>query len=370
MRGLNLRNFAFRGIGVLVALALAAVAGAQQASAASAGLTRAGDYPGTSTFALASPVRDGAQHSAAGTFPRAATWGGVYTTSSGNRITMRASSWFRGDNQWLQGWANWLDAYLPHGSEFNRLTVMFVPERNSYYDDLGSACGPGAAGCYFPDQQLLIAPGNHLSYGVRMESVLAHEYGHHVANNRSNSPWNAGDYGPKRWATRMNICGRAAAGTAFPGDEGAHYKLNPGEAWAETYRQMVWSSHTWTSWPQEPWDVVDQSFYPDSTALFYARQDVTEPWSADQETMRTFTGKLTKKRRSATVSFATLNDGDVSVQLFSPSGARLTLADGISGEILDTATASFSHTSCGERLLRIRISGPAGKRYRIVVHTP
>jgi hypothetical protein len=265
-----------------------------------------------------------------------------------------------------------MDTYLPHGSELSSLTVLFVPERNSYYADLASWCGPDADGCYDPNSRLLVAPGNNLSDGTQMASVLAHEYGHHIANNRDNPPWHAETWGPKRWATYMHICSRVAAGTAFPGDEQAHYMLNPGEAWAETYRQMVWSSYVWTNgwWPAAPWAIVDQSFYPDTAALEYAREDALNPWSADQEDTRTYTGQLTKRRRSATVWFRTPWDGDVSVQLYSPFGARLTMIDQATGEIIDTATASFSYTVCGERELGLRITGPVGKRYRVAVHMP
>jgi hypothetical protein len=355
----------------LVILALL-VAGAEQASAGTVRHGRIGDLPATNVFALASPVRDGvARPAMAGQSLLRSTWGGTYTTSRGNQIAMYASGWYRVDNQWLQNWANWLDNSLPHGSEFSQLTVYFVPETNSYYDDLESLCGPGAAGCYFPSTQRLIAPGNNLADGTQMASVLAHEYGHHIANNRSNPPWEASTWGPKRWATDVNICARVAAGTAFPGDEGAHYRLNPGEAWAETYRQMVWSSYTWTNnwWPAAPWAVVDQSFYPTALALADARKDALEPWSV-QNAGTTFAGRLTKRHRTATIWVYPPFDGDMSVDLFSPFGARLTLVDGSSGAIVQTATASFSHTICGERSLRIRITGPVGKRYRFVVHTP
>jgi hypothetical protein len=205
-----------------------------------------------------------------------------------------------------------------------------------------------------------------------MESVLAHEYGHHIANNRINTPWNAGNYGPKRWASYMNICERVEAGTAFPGDEGAHYTLNPGEAWAESYRQMVWSSRTWASWPQEPWAVVDQSFYPDSVALGLARQDVLSPWSQFQvdQQPKTITGRLPKRQRTVTVRVAAPNDGYLSIELFSPDDGRFTLIDGESGAIVEKATVTASHTICGTRSFRIKITGPAGKRYRIEVHTP
>ena len=48
------------------------------------------------------------------------------------------------------------------------------------------------------------------------------------------------DYGTKRWASYENVCARKiAAGVLFPGAEDvAPYMLNPGEAFAETYRVL------------------------------------------------------------------------------------------------------------------------------------
>jgi hypothetical protein len=277
IRGLRSERSALLTIAVFVAVGVAALAGAQKTSAAAVGGARVDDDPANVALALASPVRDGVARSAASRQSlQGSTWGGTFTTSQGHQIAMYASLAYRADNQWLQDWANWLDD-LPNGSEFSRLTVYLVPEKHSYYDDLESLCGPGAAGCYFPDTQRLIAPGSNLSDGTQMESVLAHEYGHHIANNRSNPPWEASTWGPKRWATDMNICKRVRAGTAFPGDEDTHYRLNPGEAWAEAYRQMVSSS---MGLPAEPWAVVDESFYPSSLALTDAQKDALDPWSA------------------------------------------------------------------------------------------
>jgi hypothetical protein len=79
---------------------------------------------------------------------------------------------------------------------------------------------------------------------------------------------------------------------------------------------------------------------------------------------------LDARHPTVTARVDTPFDGVMSLRLFSPFGARLTLVAGDSGAIIRTTTASFSHTICGERALRIRISGPVGKRYRFVVHTP
>jgi hypothetical protein len=363
-----MRRFSSVSLVVVAALAFAGAHGA--AAAVSSG--HRGDTPGSvGALGLASPVHDGVFRSrATGTPLRASTWGGTFTTSRGNQIRMYGSSWYRVNNQWLQDWANWLDTYLPHGAEFSQLTIYFVPESSAYFDDLESLCGPGAGGCYSPSNQLIVAPGNNLSDGTQMASVLTHEYGHHLAHNRVNPPWDAGTWGPKRWASYMNICARVSAGTAFPGDESSHYTLNPGEGWAEAYRETVWSSYNWVNgwWPDAPWNVVDQSFYPDSGARSTVRVDALSPWVSGQS--RTYAGRLTKQRRTATIVVDTPYDGDVSVALFSPFGARLTLIDGDSAAIIGTATASFAYTTCGQRSLRIRVAGPVGKRYRLTVTTP
>ena len=77
------------------------------------------------------------------------------------------------------------------------------------------------------------------NYGVSPDEVVRHEYGHHIALNRINSPWLAVSWGPKNWASASSVCRRAADGSAYPGDEGDNYRLNPGAAWAETYRLLV-----------------------------------------------------------------------------------------------------------------------------------
>lgn len=231
---------------------------------------------------------------------------------------------------------------------------------------------PYADGCYDRVSQTLVAPGNDLSDGTQLPTVLTHEYGHHIAANRVNPPWDASTWGPKRWASYMHICARVKVGTAVPGDQAAHYTLNPGEAWTESYRQLVYTSYVWTNnwWRPAPWSVVDQSYYPDASALAFAKEDALYPWAAENGAVQTFAGRLTKKRRAVTVSFGTPNDGDLQVSLIQPFDATLTLIDGGSGAIIRTAAESFTYTVCDQRSMRLRIRGPAGRRYRVQVQAP
>ena len=94
--------------------------------------------------------------------------------------------------------------------------------------------------------------------GVDPKMIATHEYGHHVAFNRVNPPWQAVDWGTKRWASYANVCTRTAAGSAYPGDEDGHYLQNPGEAFAETYRLLNESEAGATNFI---WPIVDRSFF-------------------------------------------------------------------------------------------------------------
>ena len=53
--------------------------------------------------------------------------------------------------------------------------------------------------------------------------------------------------------------------------------LNPGEAFAETYRVL---NEQKLGLPQESWTIVSTALAPDPTALSLLEQDVTTPWTA------------------------------------------------------------------------------------------
>jgi hypothetical protein len=57
------------------------------------------------------------------------------------------------------------------------------------------------------------------------EFVLAHEYGHHVAQHRAMpSPFPAAiNWGTERWSSVENVCQGHRSGDFFPGDEGRNY---------------------------------------------------------------------------------------------------------------------------------------------------
>jgi hypothetical protein len=115
----------------------------------------------------------------------------------------------------------------------------------------------------------------------------------------------AEDGEPKRWATALHVCERAKRGTAYPGDEGFNYSLNPGEAWAETYRLL---DERRTGEPGSPWRIIDPSFYPDETGLAAAERDALEPWPSPRtqrlEHRFATTGERHGPRRSRHLSTA------------------------------------------------------------------
>ena len=178
--------------------------------------------------------------------------GGPITTSTGETVDVQVSTALPADTSTPESWAEFLTG-LTHGPEISLLTVYIVT-----FDEAQQICGSNALGCYGHDE--LVAPGESALADTTPEEVVRHEYGHHIALHRLNTPWEAIDWGPKRWASAMDVCARVARREAFPGDEGPNYTLNPGEAWAETYRLMTEREAGITT---ATWPIISQSFYPD-----------------------------------------------------------------------------------------------------------
>ena len=198
-----------------------------------------------------------------------------------------------------------------------------------------------------------------------------------MAANRNNAPWDAIDWGPKRWATAAGICPRAAAGTAFPGDEAAHYQLNPGEGWAEVYRLLNFQKQAWPSWILTAWRVVDQSFYPNAAALEAAREDVLQPW--ERTNMVTWSGRLRnvapkgkpvripRVRRAITTPL----DGDVALIVpRAPSGMTLTVSTPGGKVLAGTDRRILPVPICGRRALVLTVRSKKPGPFAVGISVP
>jgi hypothetical protein len=224
-------------------------------------------------------------------------------------------------------------------------------------------CGQGNDGCYSSSPARLTLPGEGADPRY-VELIAAHEYGHHLDSSRRNDPWDAGTWGPKYWATYENVCHRVRVGTAFPGDEGRHYSLNPDEAWAEAY--AVLNGYQWES------QSFDDSFKPDAGALRQMRLDIHDPWTGPRV--------LRFKGSRRVVKLPEPVDGRLSVKLRSPAGgasdlALYTVVDG-RRKLLKRArhrgaTTRLRFTICGQYPLQIGVRRRSGSgRYRMTVVEP
>lgn len=293
----------------------------------------------------------------------AASWGGPTTASDGEVVQITVSDTYPVDSTITQGLADFL-VQLYHGPELSTVAVYVAP-----LSEVETICGPGAGGCYDPDQQTIVAPGENLPDGTSKETVLVHELGHHVARSRVNPPWTAEDWGTKRWASVENICMRVADSTAFPGDEGSKYLLNPGEAFAESYRILNFQKQAWASWTVSAPFNSDESFYPDAAALDALRLDVVQPWKAP--TVTAWSGRVASARRSAKRAIATPLDGSMSVKLTrAPAGASIAIVDPRNGAVLAKGPRRASFQVCGKRNLVLLVKAKKPGAFSALYATP
>ena len=347
-----------RRLGAVLALALAAACVAAGADASGRATSGSASWAGDTT----QPARAGRLFALRAA---AAFWGGTYTANTGEAVHIEVSDAYPQDPALPQRWADYL-ASLVHGDELASLTAYLAP-----FDEVQSICGDDALACYSSQAQTLVAPAENPGADLTTEAIVAHEYGHHVAANRLNTPWRAIDYGTKRWATYMNVCAQAATGDVYPGAEDTeHYALNPGEGFAEAYRVL---NQQQLGQPLFAWQIVSSTFFPDATALQLIEQDVRTPWTGPT-TVRV-SGSLAA-RKSRTSPVATPLDGTARVALRVSRGAvtadvlagtkrvaRVTVSAGRAG--------SRSVTVCGQRSLRLRLTaGRRASRYVATVARP
>jgi hypothetical protein len=327
--------------------AIGLVAAALPASAAHGRLERTTPFLPSSAL-----LRDGSLRTRALQSPDVSWHGGPVTAGTGEHVTVFVSDSYVTDVNDVQEWADFI-AGLIHGSELSLLTAYIATP-----DEVDSLCGgTNALGCYANNK--LVAIGDPVD-GVNPQEVVRHEYGHHVAANRANPPWAAINWGTKRWASQASICSRAVAGSAFPGDEGSHYTLNPGEAFAETYRVL---NDVRGFGAAIDWTLVDASFLPNAEALQAVEDDVLQPWT--EPTTTVVHGRFRTPGSDVwTMSLLFPLDGSLAVDLSFPAGARdhVTLTGKGATRILARGTPSGASSEkltfeiCGERAAHLVVT--------------
>jgi hypothetical protein len=281
-------------------------------------------------------------------------WGGEYTTRTNERVWIFSSPAYAVDQSANQRWADFL-AGLIHGPELAGVTVYLATPT-----EVTSLCGgsPDVRGCFSSGR--IIGLGEDVA-DATAESVLAHEYGHHVAANRSNAPWPALGWGTKRWSSYLDVCRLAQAKQIFPGAEGPLlYFFNPGEGFAEAYRLL---NERRAGLPETPWRIVDEMYRPDARALALLQQDVLDPWRANRTV--TLSGSFSA-RGKAVRTVKTPLDGTLTASV--SSGARIEV---LAGKRRLGAGAAVETTVCGARTTTFRVTrlGRTG-RFTLTISRP
>jgi hypothetical protein len=259
---------------------------------------------------------------------------------------------------------------LIHGPEIELLTVQLDTPFQIEFD-----CGYGAQACYYPSDDKIVISGTDTSAydGVSREFILAHEYGHHVASHRySPTPFPAAiDWGPPRWASLERICQARRRGVLFPGDEGLHYRENPGEAFAEAFARYRFPDST----PRWKWA---KFLEPEAAAFRAIREDTLHPWPG--RTSFRLEGRAPPRRWGGAVeALRTPLDGTVSLR---PSGElrrryQLSLLS-TSGSLLSTSRHGLSmrhqlnFTVCGQSRLRLLLESTrrSAAPFQLLVQRP
>ncbi|MFO7572035.1 MAG: hypothetical protein R6W48_05460 [Gaiellaceae bacterium] len=344
-----------RPFGALIVLALLALAAGAGAETRLASPTFA-----TAASANAFAAQPSGAFSSARLAQTAVTWrGGRITASTGEAFRVFVSDSLPVETSMPESWAEFL-AGLTHGPELSLLTAYIAT-----LAEVQQICGARALGCYGRNQ--MIAPGDATFDGASAEEVVRHEYGHHVAFHRSNAPWVAIDWGPKRWASTAGVCARVARSEAYPGNQGTNYSQNPGEAWAEAYRLMDERKAGITT---ATWPIIAPSFYPSETALQAAEADVLQPWTSPSTSsfQRVF---VQRTPRVWWIPLSTPLDGELRLSVTLPRNGTHEVALVAAnrrtvirrGQWVGQRAKRLTTTVCGQRNLFIRVtqSGALGR---------
>lgn len=259
---------------------------------------------------------------------------------------------------------------LIHGPELGLVTVQL----DTPYQ-LAFECGFGAEACYFTAEDRIVLSGNEEvdEDGADRNFVLAHEYGHHVAQHRDlPAPFpSAVDWGTERWASVEGVCSGRRHGRLFPGDEGDHYFEDPGEAFAEAFAR--------NRFPGAPvsWRWL-RDLAPTAASFGAIQEDTLSPWQA--RTSFVLSGRVPARGEGAAVeSLPTPLDGTVTLRPVGlhRRGYELALRSR-AGRLLRSlrprpaARKQMDFTVCGQSRLRleIRSRSPHPTPYRLQIQRP
>ncbi len=257
---------------------------------------------------------------------------------------------------------------LIHGSEMELLTVQLDTPSQIEFD-----CGYGAEACYYGGEDKIVLSGDDTPApeGASREFVLAHEYGHHVAQHRESPPPfpAAIDWGTARWASYEHVCQGSRAGALFPGNEGLHYFRDPGEAFAESFAHLRFPESN------VPWRWA-AALKPDEAAFQAIREDTLEPWLG--RSAFKLRGRTPPRYTGAAVrAFGTPLDGTVSLRPAGRQRYQLSLLNP-AGRVLRTSRHGLSighqlnYTVCGQSQLRVAIRSArrSGGAFKLQIQRP
>ncbi len=263
---------------------------------------------------------------------------------------------------------------LDHGPEIASLSVYVADAA-----ELRRECGATVVACYLPAESRMVVSGvDRAVAGVPRDFVIAHEYGHHIANSQAGSVPSPLTGGTARWATYERVCQLSRAGRLFPGDQGAHYWDDPEEAFAQSYASL--------NRPRDrvPWQ-YNSLLRPTAGSLARIHADVTRPWSGPVSSeWQGALGAAPESRPApaaragslavggaravagrdwlAARTIRTPLDGPVSVSVDGAPGAlAVSLRDPQSDRVLARATsdaagsAVLAYSSCGHDSLRLEV---------------
>ena len=286
----------------------------------------------------------------------ALAWDGTYPTgdAAGTSVHIIVADSYPVDQTLPQSWATYLGS-LPHGAELGRLTLNLMPLSTAAdepvlrrpvarllrpvdRDDLRRARGPAGRAAGEGDRDARVRPPHREQPERRAVA--------------------AEDYGTKRWSSYENICARAAAGTASPGDEGAAYSQNPGEAFAESYRVLALTDARPDA---EQLGHRQPELLPERDGAAAAagghhltldRADACTTCTGRSATARP--GRSASRRRST---------GSFIARLHAPSKARFALELYNRGTLVARSRTNVRFEICGQRSLTLKVQRLSGQRF-------